>query len=123
MSCFVRETLIDVTNLLYRMQSAALGALQESSEVFAVRTFEDSNLCDIHGKRVSIYPKDMELAQRLCGDFYGYNLLDLTKKHTETHFSPSTPPCPLPTTARRKALIILQQLWELFKGVSPSLIK
>merc|ERR1711924_226694 len=42
-----------------RFQSQALMALQEASELFMVSMFEDSNLCAIHAKRVTIMPKDM----------------------------------------------------------------
>merc|ERR1712224_402390 len=45
-----------------RFQSQALMALQEASESFMVSMFEDSNLCAIHAKRVTIMPKDMILA-------------------------------------------------------------
>jgi histone H3 len=51
-----------------RFQSQALMALQEASESFMVSMFEDSNLCAIHAKRVTIMPKDMILARRLRGD-------------------------------------------------------
>ena len=54
------------TNL--RFQSAAIGALQEASEAYLVGLFEDTNLCAIHAKRVTIMPKDMQLALRIRGD-------------------------------------------------------
>jgi histone H3 len=37
-----------------RFQSAALGALQEAAEAYLVGLFEDTNLCAIHAKRVTI---------------------------------------------------------------------
>merc|ERR1712242_438916 len=40
-----------------RFQSAAIGALQEASEAYLVGLFEDTNLCAIHAKRVTIMPK------------------------------------------------------------------
>lgn len=43
----------------------AVLALQEAAEDFIVHRFEAANLCAIHAKRVTIMPKDMELAQRL----------------------------------------------------------
>ncbi len=49
------------------MQSFALLALQEASEAFLVGLFEDTNLCAIHAKRVTIMPKDMQLALRIRG--------------------------------------------------------
>lgn len=37
-----------------RFQSSAIGALQEAVEAFLVSLFEDTNLCAIHAKRVTI---------------------------------------------------------------------
>ena len=51
-----------------RFQSAALGALQEAAEAYLVALFEDTNLCAIHAKRVTIMPKDMQLALRIRGE-------------------------------------------------------
>ncbi|KAM3863101.1 histone H3.3A-like [Diretmus argenteus] len=51
-----------------RFQSAAIGALQEASETYLVRLFEDTNMCAIHAKRVTIMPKDMQLAKRIRGE-------------------------------------------------------
>ena len=51
-----------------RFQSAALGALQEAAEAYLVALFEDTNLCAIHAKRVTIMPKDMQLARRIRGE-------------------------------------------------------
>ena len=45
-----------------RFQSGAILALQESAEAYLVGLLEDSNLCAIHAKRVTIMPKDMQLA-------------------------------------------------------------
>jgi len=51
-----------------RFQSTALLALQEASEAYMVGLFEDTNLCAIHAKRVTIMPKDMQLARRIRGE-------------------------------------------------------
>ena len=51
-----------------RFQSAAIMALQEASEAYLVGLFEDSNLCAIHAKRVTIMPKDIQLARRIHGE-------------------------------------------------------
>ena len=48
-----------------RFQSSALGASQEASEAYLVGLFEDSNLCAIHAKRVTIMPKDIQLTRRI----------------------------------------------------------
>ncbi|XP_065081818.1 histone H3-like [Ochlerotatus camptorhynchus] len=47
-----------------RFQSSAVMALQEASEAYLVGLFEDTNLCAIHAKRVTIMPKDIQLARR-----------------------------------------------------------
>jgi len=51
-----------------RFQSSAVLALQEASESYMVGLFEDTNLCAIHAKRVTIMPKDMQLARRIRGE-------------------------------------------------------
>ena len=51
-----------------RFQSAAIMALQEAAEAYLVGLFEDSNLCAIHAKRVTIMPKDIQLARRIRGE-------------------------------------------------------
>jgi histone H3 len=51
-----------------RFQSSAILALQEAAEAYLVGLFEDTNLCAIHAKRVTIQPKDMYLALRLRGE-------------------------------------------------------
>lgn len=50
-----------------KMQTAAIGILQEAAENFLIQLFEDTNLCAIHAKRVTIMPKDIQLAKRLRG--------------------------------------------------------
>jgi histone H3 len=48
-----------------RFQGTAILALQEASEAYLVSLFEDTNLCAIHAKRVTIMPKDIQLARRI----------------------------------------------------------
>ncbi|KAI8878753.1 hypothetical protein K501DRAFT_227870 [Backusella circina FSU 941] len=60
----VREIAQDFKTDL-RFQSSAIGALQEASEAYLVSLFEDTNLAAIHAKRVTIQPKDIQLARRL----------------------------------------------------------
>ena len=50
------------------LQSAAIMALQEAAEAYLVGLFEDTNLCAIHAKRVTIMPKDIQLARRIHGE-------------------------------------------------------
>ena len=51
-----------------RFQSTAILALQEASEAYLVGLFEDTNLCAIHAKRVTIMPSDILLARRIRGE-------------------------------------------------------
>lgn len=51
----------------YRWQASAILALQEAAEAHLVGLFEDANLCTIHAKRVTIMPKDIQLARRIRG--------------------------------------------------------
>ena len=51
-----------------RLQSTAVLALQEASEAYLVCLFEDANLCAIHAKRVTLMPKDIQLARRIRGE-------------------------------------------------------
>ncbi|VAI53301.1 unnamed protein product [Triticum turgidum subsp. durum] len=46
----------------------AVLALQEAAEAYLVGLFEDTNLCAIHAKRVTIMPKDIQLARRIRGE-------------------------------------------------------
>ncbi|XP_029648407.1 histone H3-like [Octopus sinensis] len=63
----VREIAQDFkTNL--RFESSAVMSLQEASEAYLVGLFEDTNLCAIHAKRVTIMPKDIQLARRIRGE-------------------------------------------------------
>ena len=48
-----------------RFQSNAILAMQESAEAYLIGLYEDTNICTIHAKRVTIMPKDMMLAHRL----------------------------------------------------------
>jgi histone H3 len=58
----VREIAQDFKNDL-RFQGSAVLALQEAAEAYLVGLFEDTNLCAIHAKRVTIMPKDIQLAR------------------------------------------------------------
>ena len=50
-----------------RWQPLAVEALQEAAEAVLVRLFEDANLCAIHARRVTVQPRDMQLAKRIHG--------------------------------------------------------
>ena len=63
----VREIAQDFKTDL-RFQSAAILCLQEGAEAYLVRLFDDANLCAIHARRVTILPKDIQLARRIRGE-------------------------------------------------------
>ena len=69
----IREILQDMRRDMCLTPATVL-ALQEAAEAYLVRLFEDTNLCAIHAKRVTIMPKDMRLALRIQGDVnHGWN--------------------------------------------------
>ena len=51
-----------------RFQSTAIMALQEASEAYLVSLFEDTNLCAAHANRITIMPRDIQLARRIRGE-------------------------------------------------------
>ncbi len=61
----VREIIqqVALTADSYRVQVRAMLVLQEGAEAFLVSLLEDSNLCAIHTKRVTVMPRDMQLAK------------------------------------------------------------
>src|SRR5271163_3941892 len=74
-SRLVREICGDIlphsAAMTLRWQSQAIQALQEAAEAFLVHLFEDTNLCAIHAKRVTIMQKDIQLARRIRGAWGG----------------------------------------------------
>ena len=69
----VREVGTNVVSMSFapnglHWQPAAFEALQEAAEPFLVHLFEDSQLCAIHAKRVTVMVKDTQLARRLKGE-------------------------------------------------------
>ncbi|KAK8205282.1 centromeric DNA-binding histone H3-like protein cse4 [Zalaria obscura] len=73
-SRLVREICVSMApagSNIYRWQSQAIQALQEAAEAFLVHLFEDTNLCAIHAKRVTIMQKDIQLARRIRGAWGG----------------------------------------------------
>ena len=64
----VREIVAE-THPTFKMQSAALLALQEATETYMVGLLEDANLAAIHAGRVTVMGKDLKLAKRIRGDF------------------------------------------------------
>lgn len=65
----VRKLAGDVSSVRdLRWQQNALQALQEATEAYLTGMFEDSNLCALHAKRVTVMPRDMQLARRIRGE-------------------------------------------------------
>ena len=51
-----------------RFQGSSVLALQEAAEAYLVGLDEDANLCALHAKRVTIMPKDIQMARRIRGE-------------------------------------------------------
>lgn len=68
MQRLIREVAQDYGPADLRFQASAVAALQEASEAYMVGLFEDTNLCALHAKRVTIMPKDIQLARRIRGE-------------------------------------------------------
>ena len=49
-------------------QKKAVDAFHEGAEAFMVRIMEDANLLAIHARRVTVQPRDIQLARRIRGD-------------------------------------------------------
>ena len=64
----VKEIITHDLNMNLRVQSTAILCLQEASEAYLVSLFEDTNLCALHAKRVTIMKHDMMLARRIRGE-------------------------------------------------------
>ena len=63
----VREVSTAVKETI-RMQATAVEALQEASEAYITSVIADGNLCAIHAKRVTLFPRDLHLALKLRGE-------------------------------------------------------
>lgn len=66
-SRLVREICMSFSRESLMWQAYALMALQEAAEAFLVRLFADANLCAIHAKRVTLFPRDLQLVRRIRG--------------------------------------------------------
>ena len=69
-------TIFDLQPSEVRWQSTAMDALRMAAEDFLVRLFEDANECSIHRTRVTVFPKDMKLAQKLRGELIRFPDMD-----------------------------------------------
>ena len=65
----VREIAQDFKQDL-RFKADSILALHEASEAYLVSLAEDTNVCAIHARRVTIMPKDIQLAKRIRNNKY-----------------------------------------------------
>ncbi|XP_006399534.2 histone H3-like centromeric protein CSE4 [Eutrema salsugineum] len=98
----VREIAQDFKTDL-RFQSSAVAALQEAAEAYLVGLFEDTNLCAIHAKRVTIMPKDIQLARRIRGERAFDFVMARTKQTARKSTGGKAPRKQLATKAARKS--------------------
>ena len=68
-----------------RFQSTAIATLQEAAENFIVALFEDVNLLAIHAKRVTIMPRDIQLALCIQGDHHFWHISSDDPSRYERH--------------------------------------
>ncbi|KAK0399684.1 hypothetical protein QR680_003161 [Steinernema hermaphroditum] len=68
-SRFVRETCEFLQKDNFRFAKEAMVALQEATEALLVHIFEQAQICAIHGKRVTVMPRDLHLVRLLRNDF------------------------------------------------------
>lgn len=64
----VKHVLMDMERDDVRMSKATLLALQEALEAYMIGLLQNSNECCIHGKRVTVMPKDIQLARNIRGE-------------------------------------------------------
>lgn len=64
-----REVVQGITSKDFRFSKIGLEAMQEATEAYLVKLFENANLAAIHAKRVTVMPKDMQLAKRVQSSF------------------------------------------------------
>ena len=51
-----------------RWTKGAIEALHEGAEAYMVSLLEDANLLAIHARRITLQPRDIQLARRIRGD-------------------------------------------------------
>ena len=57
-----------VTKCPLRWTKGAIEALHEGAEAYMVSLLEDANLLAIHARRITVQPRDIQLARRIRGD-------------------------------------------------------
>ena len=71
-SWLVHEIALEVGKYDLCFQGSTIICLQEAAEAYVVGLMEDTNLCAIHAKRVTIMPKDIQLASCIQGEHLKY---------------------------------------------------
>ena len=71
-SWLVHEIAQEVGKCDLCFQGSAIICLQEAAEAYLVGLMEDTNLCAIHAKWVTIMPKDIQLACCIWGEYLQY---------------------------------------------------
>merc|ERR1712129_474348 len=94
------------------MGSSAVMALQEASEAYLVGLFEDTNLCAIHAKRVTIMPKDIQLARRIRGERAYLKEKELQDPENKQWFTPDDLMKPIFGSERQKCFGMSKHLKE-----------
>ena len=62
----IREVTQELTGKKYRWTVGALSAAHQGSEAYIITILEKGNLAAIHAGRVTLMPKDIQLAMRLA---------------------------------------------------------
>ena len=71
-SWLVHEIALQVGKPDLHFQGSAIICLQEAAEAYLVGLLEDTNICAIHVKWVTIMPKDIQLAHCIWGEHLKY---------------------------------------------------
>ena len=71
-SWLVHEIALEVGKYDLHFQGSAIICLQEAAEAYLVGLMEDTNLCTIHAKWVTIMPEDIQLACHIWGEHLKY---------------------------------------------------
>jgi histone H3/H4 len=73
-ACLVIYLFIYLFIFFHRIRALALQALQEAAEMYVVQFFEDSVLCAVHAKRVTLMANDLHLVRRIRGHYDPVNV-------------------------------------------------
>ena len=57
-----------LTGVKMRVQSKAMEALHQAAEIYLGGVLQDAYLCTLHANRVTLQPRDIQLARRIRGE-------------------------------------------------------